>query len=81
MMSTTTSRVQPLVDDEEETEGGLRRITGTDTSGDRDDEALPPVGGSIGVVSHPDGYQYVVKARLEELSMEKSALEGMIMGY
>ena len=65
MMSTTTSRVQPLLDDEEEeAEGGLRRITGTDTSGDRDDEALPPVGGSIGVVSHPDGYQYVVKARL-----------------
>ena len=65
MMSTTTSRVQPLLDDEEEeAEGGLRRITGADTSGHRDDEALPPVGGSIGVVSHPDGYQYVVKARL-----------------
>ena len=65
MMSTTTSRVQPLLDDgEEEAEGGLRRITGADTSGDRADEALPPVGGSIGVVSHPDGYQYVVKARL-----------------
>ena len=65
MMSTTTTRVQPLLgDEEEEPEGGLRRITGTDTSGDRDDEALPPVGGSIGVVSHPDGYQYVVKARL-----------------
>ena len=64
-MSTTTSRVQPLLDDEEEeAEGGLRRITGADTSGNRDDEALPPVGGSIGVVSHPDGYQYVVKARL-----------------
>ena len=65
MMSTTTSRVQPLLDDEEEeAEGGLRRITGADTSSNRDDEALPPVGGSIGVVSHPDGYQYVVKARL-----------------
>ena len=65
MMSTTTSRVQPLLDDEEEAaEGGLRHITGAGTSGDRDDEALPPVGGSIGVVSHPDGYQYVVRARL-----------------
>jgi CBS domain-containing protein len=31
----------------------------------------------VGIVTIGD----VVKARLEELSMEKNALEGMIMGY
>jgi hypothetical protein len=31
----------------------------------------------VGIVTIGD----VVKARLEELSMEKDALEGMIMGY
>ena len=65
-----TSKVQPLHSATEEGPdtqargGGLRRIAGAEAS-NRDDESLPPVGGSIHVVSHPDGYRFAVRARLE----------------
>ena len=69
-MMSSTSKVQPLhsaseeVPDTQARGGGLRRIAGAEAS-NRDDESLPPVGGSIHVVSHPDGYRFAVRARLE----------------
>ena len=65
----TSTKVQPLHSAAEEVpgtqaRGGLRRIAGAEAS-NRDDESLPPVGGSIHVVSHPDGYRFAVRARLE----------------
>ncbi len=69
-MMSSTSKVQPLHSAAEEVPGtqarggGLRRIAGAEAS-NRDDESLPPVGGSIHVVSHPDGYRFAVRARLE----------------
>ena len=65
---TSTSKVQPLHSATEEGRaprpGRAPRIAGAEAS-NRDDESLPPVGGSIHVVSHPDGYRFAVRARLE----------------
>ena len=80
-MMSSTSKVQPLHSAAEEANTpsrciwadanpsespapSLRRIAGAEAS-NRDDESLPPVGGSIHVVSHPDGYRFAVRARLE----------------
>ena len=44
--------------------GSYRRI-GIATTGGSYDEALPPVGGTIKVQAHPEGYRFVVDARVD----------------